>query len=132
MNVNPPIFSRRASSTNAPPPEIEASREAAASRRAASWGSDVDLEEMESEQTGLAFSLPPSPDRARANSPVEFLPDWGDFGLTSFTLFGSFLEVPPLLPSKLCRTTSALIGKSYIAAGQAGMALQTMAILQAY
>ncbi len=38
----------------------------------------------------------------------------------------------PLLPSKSCRTTSALIGKSYIAAGQAGMALHTMAILQAY
>ncbi len=38
----------------------------------------------------------------------------------------------PLLPSKLCRTTSALIGKSYIAAGQAGMALHTMAILKAY
>ncbi len=63
-------FSRRASSTNALPREI------AASRRAASWGSDVELEEMESEQTGLAFSLPPSPDRARANSPVEFLPDF--------------------------------------------------------
>ncbi len=31
---------------------------------------------MESEQTGLAFSLPPSPERARANSPVEFLPDF--------------------------------------------------------
>ncbi len=69
-------FSRRASSTNAPPREIAVSREAAASRRAASWGSDVKLEEMESEQTGLAFSLPPSPDRARANSPVEFLPDF--------------------------------------------------------
>ncbi len=41
----------------------------------------------------------------------------------------------PLLPSKPCRTTSALIGKSYIAAGQAGMAgrsIHTMAILQAY
>ncbi len=38
----------------------------------------------------------------------------------------------PLLPSKPCRTTSALIGKSYIAAGQAGVALHTMAILQAY
>ncbi len=38
----------------------------------------------------------------------------------------------PLLPSKACRTNSALIGKSYIAAGQAGMALHTMAILQAY
>ncbi len=51
-------FSRRASSTSAPPREIAASRGAAASRRAASWGSDVELEEMESEQTGLAFSLP--------------------------------------------------------------------------
>ncbi len=37
-------FSQSASSTNA--------------RRAASWGSDVELEETESEQTGLAFSLP--------------------------------------------------------------------------
>ncbi len=31
---------------------------------------------MESEQTGLAFSLPLSPERARANSPVEFLHDF--------------------------------------------------------
>ncbi len=38
----------------------------------------------------------------------------------------------PLLPTKPFMTTSALIGKSYIAAGQAGMALHTMAILQAY
>ncbi len=264
-------FSRRASSTSVPPREI------AASRRAASWGSDVELEEMESEQTGLAFSLPPSTERARANSPVEFLPDFQfpspkardfvsfglddilhtaasdseDFGpaladalppsgqearpsaayselvdvlsrateklaldwpdepresrasklddrfligahsklarrklpffsdlhreissswkqpfssrLTNaaaadFTnLVGSveqgYTAMPviedtlashlspslapswksrPLLPSKPCRTTSALIGKSYIAAGQAGMALHTMAILQAY
>ncbi len=64
------IVPRRASSTSAAPRGI------AASRRAASWGSDVELEEMESEQTGLAFSLPPSPERARANSPVEFLHDF--------------------------------------------------------
>ncbi len=38
----------------------------------------------------------------------------------------------PHLPTKPCRTTSALIGKSYMAAGQAGMTLHTMAILQAY
>ncbi len=38
----------------------------------------------------------------------------------------------PLLPTKQCRTNSALIGKSYMAAGQADMALHTMAILQAY
>ncbi len=37
----------------------------AASRDSATWGSDVELEEMESEQTGLAFSLPPSPERVR-------------------------------------------------------------------
>ncbi len=70
------IVPRRASSTSAAPREITASREPAASHRAASWGSDVELEEMESEQTGLAFSLPPSPERARANSPVEFLHDF--------------------------------------------------------
>ncbi len=38
----------------------------------------------------------------------------------------------PLFPTKPCRTTSALIGKSYITAGQVGMALYTMAMLQAY
>ncbi len=38
----------------------------------------------------------------------------------------------PLLPSKPCRTTLALIGKYYMAAGQAGVALHTMAILQVY
>ncbi len=63
------IFPRRASSTSVAPREIAASR-------AASWGSDVELKEMESEQTGLAFSLPPSPEHARANSPVEFLHDF--------------------------------------------------------
>ncbi len=259
------IFPHRASSTSA------------ASREATTWGSDVELEEMESEQTGLAFSLPSSPERVCANSPVEFLHDFlfpsprardtvsfglddiqhtaasdsEDFGpaladalppsgqearpsaayselvdvlsrateklaldwpdepresraskldewflsgahskserrklpffsdlhreisgswkqpfssrLTNaaaadFTnLMGSveqgYTAMPvvedtlasqlspslapswksrPLLPSKPCRTTSALIGKSYIAAGQAGMALHTMAILKAY
>ncbi len=259
------IFPRRASSTSAAPREIAASREAT------TWGSDVELEEMESEQTGLAFSLPPSPERVCANSPVEFLHDFlfpsprardtvsfvlddirhtaasdsDDFGpaladalppsgqeerpsaayselvdvlshateklaldwpdeprasklverflsgahfkperrklpffsdlhreisgswkqpfssrftnaaAADFTnLMGSveqgYTAMPvvedtlashlspslapswksrPLLPSKPCRTTSALIGKSYIAAGQAGMALHTMAIL---
>ncbi len=262
------IFPRRASSTSAAPREIAASREAT------TWGSDVELEEMESEQTGLAFSLPSSPERVRANSPVEFLHDFlfpsprardtVSFGLddilhtaaSDFEEFGPALadalppssqearpsaayselvdvlsrateklaldwpdepresraskldewflsgahskperrKLPffsdlhreisgswkqpfssrltnaaaadftnlvgsveqgytampvvedtlasqlspslapswksrPLLPSKPCRTTSALIGKSYIAAGQAGMALHTMAIL---
>ncbi len=41
-------------------------------RESATWGSDVELEAMESEQTGLAFSLPLSPEHVRANSPVEF------------------------------------------------------------
>ncbi len=31
---------------------------------------------MESEQTGLAFSLPPSPERVRTNSPDEFMHDY--------------------------------------------------------
>ncbi len=144
------IVPRRASSTSAAPREIAASREPAASRRAASWGSDVELEEMESEQTGLAFSLPPSPERTRANSPVEF---FADFTNLVGSVEQSYTAMPviedtlashlspslapswksrPLLPSKPRRTTSALIGKSYIAAGQAGMALHTMAILQAY
>ncbi len=37
----------------------------AASRESATWGSDVELEAMESEQTGLAFSLPPSPEHMK-------------------------------------------------------------------
>ncbi len=45
----------------------------AASRESASWGTDVEIEAMESEQTGLAFSLPPSPEHVHElNSPVEF------------------------------------------------------------
>ncbi len=42
----------------------------------ATWGSDVELEAMESEQTGLAFSLSFSPEHVRANSPVEFAHDY--------------------------------------------------------
>ncbi|KAK9979877.1 hypothetical protein ABG768_013285, partial [Culter alburnus] len=38
----------------------------------------------------------------------------------------------PLLTSKPCRTTSVFIGKTYMTAGQAGMALHTMGILQPY
>lgn len=38
----------------------------------------------------------------------------------------------PALPSKPLRTTSALVGKGYAAAGQAGACLHTMAVLQAY
>ncbi len=45
---------------------------AEASRESATWGSDVELEAMESEQTGLAFSLPLLPEHLRVNSPVEF------------------------------------------------------------
>lgn len=36
------------------------------------------------------------------------------------------------LPSKPLRTTSAMVGKGYSVAGQAGTCLQTMAVLQAY
>ncbi len=48
----------------------------AALRESATWGSDVELEAMDSEQMGLAFSLPLSPENVRANSLVEFAPDY--------------------------------------------------------
>ncbi len=38
----------------------------------------------------------------------------------------------PTLPTKPLRTSSALLGKGYVAAGQAGACLHTMAVLQAY
>lgn len=38
----------------------------------------------------------------------------------------------PTLPSKPLRTTAALVGKAYAAAGQGGECLHTMGILQAY
>ncbi len=41
-------------------------------RESATWCSDVELEAMESEQMGLAFSLPLSPENVRTNSLVEF------------------------------------------------------------
>ncbi len=46
----------------------------AASRESATWGSDFEHEEMESEQTGLAFSLPHL--SVCADSPVEFAHDY--------------------------------------------------------
>ncbi len=38
----------------------------------------------------------------------------------------------PLLPSKPCRVTSALVGKSHMAAGQAAATLHSIGVLQAY
>ncbi len=38
----------------------------------------------------------------------------------------------PVLPTKPVRTTSALMGKAYSAAGQAAACLHTMSLLQAY
>ncbi len=38
----------------------------------------------------------------------------------------------PVLHSKLLRVTSALVGKGYTAADQAGACLHTMSVLQAY
>ncbi len=150
----------------------------AASRESATWGLDVELEAMESEQTGLAFSLDErflsGPNSRPERRKLPFFSDlhqeisrsWkqpfsshltnvaaADFtnlvgsveqGYTAIPVVEDTLAshlspslVPscksrPLLPTKPCRTTSALIGKSYIAASQAGMALHTMAILQAY
>ncbi len=44
----------------------------AAFRESATWGSDVELEAMESEHTGLVLSLPLSHKHVRASSPVEY------------------------------------------------------------
>ncbi len=44
----------------------------AALSESATWGSDVELEVMESKQTGLALSPPLSPEHVRANSLVKF------------------------------------------------------------
>ncbi|KAK9967694.1 hypothetical protein ABG768_002073, partial [Culter alburnus] len=49
---------------------------AEASCESATWGSDVELEDMESEQTGLALSLPPSPEHMRRVLPVKFSHDY--------------------------------------------------------
>ncbi len=38
----------------------------------------------------------------------------------------------PALPTKPLRTTSTLVGRGYLAAGQAGACLHTMSVLQAY
>ncbi len=47
-----------------------AAPEASILREAAAWSSEVELEAMDSEQ--ISLSLPPSPGRHRANSPVQF------------------------------------------------------------
>ncbi len=48
----------------------------AAFRESATWGSDVELEAMESEQTGIALSLPLLPEHVCASLPVEFVHDY--------------------------------------------------------
>ncbi len=45
-------------------------------REFATWDSDVELEAMENEQTGLALSHPLSPEHVHASSPVEFAHDY--------------------------------------------------------
>ncbi len=54
---------------------LRAPEASTAIRESATWGSDVQLEAMESEQTGLAFSLPRTPENVRASSLVEFAHD---------------------------------------------------------
>ncbi|KAF4105162.1 hypothetical protein G5714_014493 [Onychostoma macrolepis] len=121
-------------------------REASFLHEAAGWSSDAELEAMESEQFPL--SLPPSPERHRVDSPIKFsrgcLAPSPEQGYNSVLVVEDTLAAHlsptsapslkscPLLPSKPCRTTSALIGKSYMAAGQAGSALHTIVILQPY
>ncbi len=62
----------------------------------------------------------------RAMSPVEQM-------LVGYLSPGAALSLKaPVLPSKPLRTTSALVGKGYVAVGQAGACLQMMSVLQAY
>ncbi len=70
-NSQPEVFEKESSVFPRRAPEASA-----APRESATWGSDVELEAMESEQTGLTFSLPPSPEHVRTNSPVEFAHDY--------------------------------------------------------
>ncbi len=65
------VFEKESSIFPRPAPEASA-----ASRESVTWVSDVELEAMESEQTGFAFSLPPSPEHVHANSPVGFAHDY--------------------------------------------------------
>ncbi len=53
-----------------------APKASAAFRESATWGSDVELEAMESEQTELALSLPLSPEHVYASSLVEVAHDY--------------------------------------------------------
>ncbi len=52
------------------------SEASAAFHESVTWGSDVELEAMESKQMDLALSLPLSPEHVRASSPVEFAHDY--------------------------------------------------------
>ncbi len=53
--------------------------------------------------------------------------------LASYLSPGAALSLKaPVLPTKPLRVSSALVGKGYMAAGQAGACLHTMAVLQAY
>ncbi len=79
----------------------------AASRESATWGSDVELEAMESEQTGLAFSLPPSPEHVRAKHeylyPSPRARDTVSFGLDDIllTAASNFEDFGPALVDAL-------------------------------
>lgn len=44
----------------------------------------------------------------------------------------ALLRRKPALPTKPCRVTSTLVGKAYIAEGQAGASLHSMVVLQTY
>ncbi len=59
-------------------------------------------------------------------------PDWRDARRLSLSPGSSSSLKKATLPTKPCRVTSSLVGKAFQAAGQAGAALHTMAVLQAY
>lgn len=57
---------------------------------------------------------------------------WTLMWATNCRLWLSSLLSQPVLPSKPCRSTSAIIGKTYMAADQAGAFLHTIVVLEAY
>ncbi len=117
-------------------------------RNAISFGLDNVLftAVSDSEDFGLALAdaLPPSSLTNAAATDFTNLEGSVEQGFTAIPVSNEMLasylspflspswKSRPLLPTIPCRITSAIIGKSYIAAGQAGMALHTRAILQAY
>ncbi len=99
------------------------------------WEADAAQSQSKLDDRFLTSRAPAQP-----RKPLPFFPDlhqevrrwkrlWLNISRRTRPWLGS---LTPLLPSKPCRITSSLVGKSYSAAGQAAATLHSMAVLQAY